>query len=477
MIDEEFRTEYALYNGEYIHISSIYEVINGIQVNKEKELKALKEKAHNKELFCPCGCKSNVTVVAGPKMERRQHFRLLHSDNNKNCIGASEGIVSIQSRIVLNKWLNDKLNTTDIESRVPICSVSDTKRKYEFSFLCDSKKIAVNYCHLQSNISEEKLSILEENRNGRCIIHIVDAKNGGCNGQFPEYLKKIQDIQEFCLLLSIEDAEYHKACLKAVFYDRNIDGSWEEVPFAEALLSDFDINEYGLLLNGISITDLLNSEKSKFTAKQEAKQKEREERAKKAAKELKTQQEAYKKRQEEARKNTQNFGENPYDYNKSFVKKIYDDMFPSYKDFNKKPIKEEPVTTKFYDESDRYERWKNFNVSEELKQQEKQVIDPDGNRWLKCEFCGHIGKEKDFITFGGPGHINLGRCKINCRNVSSPSESNTEETVLIKYDPNKCSDPNCSGTWVLRTNKNTGDRFWGCSNFPNCHESKPYYKK
>lgn len=475
MIDEEFRTEYALHNGKYIHISSIYEIINGKQINKEKELKELRKKAQNNELFCPCGCKSNVTVVAGDKMIRKQHFRLIHSENNKNCIGATEGIVSIQSRIVLDKWLKDKLKTNDIESRIPICSVSDTKRKYEFSFLSESKRVAINYCHLKSNISEEKMSVLEENRKGKCIIHIVDSINGGCNGQFPEYLKRIQDIQGFCLLLSIDSAEYHKACLNAVFYDRNIDGSWEEIPFANALLSDFDINEYGLILNGVSITDLLNSEKVKYAAQQEAEQKRREERARKAAEDLKKQQEALRKRQEEARPNAQNYGKTPYDYDKSFVKKFYDDMFPSYNKVKEEPVKEEPITTRFYDESDRYYRWKEFNVSEELKQQEKPVIDPDGNRWFKCEFCGHIGKEKDFITFGGQGHMNLGRCKINCRNVSSaPLESNKEETIRIKYDPNKCSNPNCNGSWVLRTNKRTGDKFWGCSNYPNCRESKPY---
>ena len=111
MFNEEFRTEYALYNGEYIPISSIYDVIAGKQINKEKELKELRQKARNLELFCPCGCKSNVTVVAGDKMIRKQHFRLLRSENNKNCIGTNEGIVSIQSRIVIDKWRRDKLNT------------------------------------------------------------------------------------------------------------------------------------------------------------------------------------------------------------------------------------------------------------------------------------------------------------------------------------------------------------------------------
>lgn len=34
----------------------------------------------------------------------------------------------------------------------------------------------------------------------------------------------------------------------------------------------------------------------------------------------------------------------------------------------------------------------------------------------------------------------------------------------------KC--PNCGGTLVLRTNKHTGEVFWGCGNFPNCRYSR-----
>lgn len=473
MIDEEFRTEYALCNGEYIHISSIYDVIDGKQINKEKELKELRQKARNLELFCPCGCKSNVTVVAGDKMIRKQHFRLLHSENNKNCIGVVEGIVSIQSRIVIDKWLRDKLNTDDIESRVPVCSVSDTKRRYEFSFLSERKKIAVNYCHLKSNISEEKLSILDENRNGKCIIHIVDAINGSCEEQFPEHLKKIQNKQDFCLLLSIEGAEYPKAHLKAVYYDTNIDKLWKEIPFANAPLSDFDINEYGLSLSGVSLIDLLNSAKTKFASENEAEQKRRDEEAKAREERLRKQQEEQKKRQE-SEQITQNQTENPYDNYKSFVKKYYEDIFPSYKTITKEPVKEEPITTNFHDESDRYFKWKAFSVEEALNNQDTPAIDPDGNRWVKCEFCGYIGKDNDFITFGGPNHVNLGKCK-KCRNLSAPpTEENNSEMMRPKYDPEKCSNPNCTGTWVLRTNRKNNQKFWGCSNYPSCFETKPY---
>lgn len=466
MKENEIKTDYAFYNGTFIHISSIYDVIDGKQINKEAELKALKDKAHNKELFCPCGCKSNVTVVAGPKMARQQHFRLLPSENNKNCIGAKEGINSINSRIVIETWLKDKLKTEDIQKRVPICSISDTERQYEFSFLSENNKIAVNYCNMQSNISEEKLTILDENSLGKCIIHIVDIKNGGCEGQFPEYLKRIQNKQNYCLLLSIEGAEYSKAKLKAVFYDRNYKGLWEETTFADALLSDFEINKYGLIFNHISLTDLLNSAKSKFLSTQEIQKKKVEAAAKAAAERVKKQEEILKTKYT----SKENSNKDPSEFLRSFNKKFYKDIGLSK--INKP--EEDFSNTFVFDESDRYYKWRNFNLSDLLNQQDEQVIDPDGKRWFKCKYCGMPKKESDFITYGGDDGMNTGVCR-SCWKKKNHSSRSNNASMQKRYDSKRCSNPNCNGTWQLRINGKTGQKFWGCTNFRNgCRETKPY---
>ncbi len=51
-----------------------------------------------------------------------------------------EGINSIDSKIALKCWLEDKLHTDDIESRVPIRTVSESERKYEFTFMSAKKE-------------------------------------------------------------------------------------------------------------------------------------------------------------------------------------------------------------------------------------------------------------------------------------------------------------------------------------------------
>lgn len=46
-----------------------------------------------------------------------------------------------------------------------------------------------------------------------------------------------------------------------------------------------------------------------------------------------------------------------------------------------------------------------------INQQDKQVRDEQGNRWIRCELCGEVKEEAEFASYGGPGHVNLGECK------------------------------------------------------------------
>ncbi|GAB6174530.1 hypothetical protein JCM15765_40080 [Paradesulfitobacterium aromaticivorans] len=46
-------------------------------------------------------------------------------------------------------------------------------------------------------------------------------------------------------------------------------------------------------------------------------------------------------------------------------------------------------------------------------QQETQVRDSLGRRWIKCEICGAVETEDKFGSYGGINHINLGVC-YNC---------------------------------------------------------------
>ena len=101
------RTE-AIYNGKSIGIESIYTVIGDKQINIPEKLNWLREKSKKGELFCPCGCGANLILVAGDRNLREQHFRIKDSDTELECTAVTEGKTSIESKIVLKCWLDDK---------------------------------------------------------------------------------------------------------------------------------------------------------------------------------------------------------------------------------------------------------------------------------------------------------------------------------------------------------------------------------
>ena len=73
--------------------------------------------------------------MAGDKNLREQHFRIKDADAFQDCHMVTEGKTSVDSKIVLKCWLDDNLHAEDLESRVPISAVSNSARKYEFSFM------------------------------------------------------------------------------------------------------------------------------------------------------------------------------------------------------------------------------------------------------------------------------------------------------------------------------------------------------
>ena len=255
----------ALCDGKYIGIETIYTVINGRQINIPEKLKELRAKSQRNELFCPCGCGTNLILVAGDKNLREQHFREKSGTGTYECNMPTEGKTSVDSKIVLKCWLDDKLKANDIESMVPIDTVEDTKRKPEFTFLSKDKKFAIRYWRTRANILDDRLDILTGNLSGIKVVYIVDASNGGTEGQYPEALMKLQDRQSFCLLLSVQEGEYDKALLKAVFYDKDLDGLWKEVVFAEGKLSNFSIVDNNILFAENTMEQLLAEAKIVFS--------------------------------------------------------------------------------------------------------------------------------------------------------------------------------------------------------------------
>ena len=49
-------------------------------------------------------------------------------------------------------------------------------------------------------------------------------------------------------------------------------------------------------------------------------------------------------------------------------------------------------------------------VKDKFTQQEHQIRDSSGRRWVQCELCGEIKLESEFGSYGGTNHVNLGVC-------------------------------------------------------------------
>jgi len=432
----------CIYRGKYIGIESIYTVINGLQINIPEKLEDLRTKSKNNELFCPCGCGSNLILVAGDKNLREQHFRLKDGIFKDACNVIIEGKTSINSKIVLKCWLDDKLKSLDIETRVPIQAVDDSTRKYEFTLLSQEKKIAISYCCERENLSDEKLDILESNGQGIDVIYIVDIANSGCNGQYPEGLIKVQRKQGYCLFLEIQDVDYSKAILSAVFYIKDIDGLWQEVSFAEGKIKDFSINENGRITYlGQQLDELKVREESMFLRKCEA------EKLRRLEEERKCKEQYKRKLEEEERR-------------KEALKREIEKAQEMHSNQATELTKKSEETLK-------------RNKSADFSQQEIQVMDSKGNRLIKCEFCERIATVDKFSSYGGPNHVNLGTCKEcaahNPAVKQKIEEKAAKEAKTVKaYASDVC--PECGGR--LQEKNGQYGKFIGCSQFPVCRYTR-----
>ena len=384
----------CLCDGKYIGIESIFTVIDGKQINIPDKLSALRTRSRKGELFCPCGCGANLILVAGDRNLRAQHFRLKDSARQHECTAETERPHSIYSKIVLKCWLDEKLNVSDVETRVPICLVGDTARKYEFSFVSRTSKLAVSYSCNRANLSDEKMEILRANSSGIRLIYIVDALNSCGNGQYPEALMKVQERQGYCLLLDVEEMEYSTAKLSAVFYAQDCTGLWREIEFAAGALREFSISEYGrLLYQNAPLAALCEWKKSEFEREVQQEKIQREQQMKELL-------ERPEREQKQRPKRTQTLPVRRPQNTKSERQRAREKLVHEKEEAGRRAQKKQ-----------REEAFRQ-TLAEQLNQQETQVIDPDGNRWVKCRYCGRVDKTTAFSSYGGRGSVNLGTCKI-----------------------------------------------------------------
>lgn len=74
-------------------------------------------------------------------------------------------------------------------------------------------------------------------------------------------------------------------------------------------------------------------------------------------------------------------------------------------------------------------------------QQETQVRDTVGNRWIKCRFCGEIGRDDMFISYGGAGTLNMGTCRECAAN--NPDFIHWLQDFLLKSKWEVVSESDC----------------------------------
>lgn len=444
----------CLYRDKIIGIETIYTVIDGKQINIPEKLADLRQKSRNNELFCPCGCGSNLILVAGEHNLREQHFRLKENNEALNCTYVSEGEVSINSKVILKCWLDDKLKADDIASRVPISGVDETKRRCEFSFLSLSRGVGVNYSREKENVTDDKLDVLARNSRGIHLIHVVDIFNLNMSGQFPEFLAKIQERQGYCLFLDSYENDYFKSCLTAAVYRRNLDGLWEQILLATDKISNFEIGSNGepVYLEK-QVLSLAEEKISLFDEEQELLRQQREIAKAKAEKD-KARREAQAEKKREEREEER-------------LRKLAEENRIQKEDAENGAFKKQQ-------EAEKEKRCKEFQSNLSTMQFGKMniVCDPYDNRLYICSYCGKIGYEKEFYTYQGSKGICYD-CDKNSQKLKEKREEREkarQEDAASRQKPDPKICPECGKRLIERYGPS--GRFIGCAGFPRCRYTR-----
>lgn len=453
----DIKNSVAYYNDNEIGIETIYTVVGDKQINIPEKVEWLRKLGRNNELYCSCG--ANLILVAGKNNLRTQHFRHKFDSDSEHCSGSTETKESRDSKIVLKCWLEDKLHSADIESRIPIYALEDTKRKYQFSFLCKSRKIALSYCRLDDNLSDEKLRILSDNSKGIRVIYVISSPDYPFNGQYPEFLMKIQKVQGYVLLLSINEDEYMKATLRAVFYEKNLDGIWEEITFAKGRLSSFFLYRDDVTYDFEPLSNRMLATRFQYSSDQKDIKRKREEEAKERERQRLAYEADLERRKEEYRKKAE-------EEKAAAIERAKKEQAERARIAEEERLAKIAAKKKFEEDQAIFME----NLKSQLDKSDVAIKAPDGMTWIKCRICDTIGNPVDFVTeYNGENRVNPGLCK-KCKEKMSSIQ---EPIQITKKENNTC--PRCGKeliTKTARTGANAGKQFLGCSGWPGCNYTR-----
>lgn len=245
----------ALCDGEIVGIESIYTVVGDKQVNIPDKVEELRRKSQAGMLTCPCGCGAQLVLVAGEKSLRKQHFREKAGQEHAGvCQEILESETSILSKIILKCWLEDKLPSPAVKTRVPIKAISKLDRRVEITMLDQQNKVAISYTCDKDFLSDEKLDILKDNLDGIPLTIITDIRNSFIKGQYPEMMMKVQKRQGYCIFLEPGHTDwacgpYSSSKLHIVFFRQGENGLWERKLIIKDYLTMFSFSKNGYLMH------------------------------------------------------------------------------------------------------------------------------------------------------------------------------------------------------------------------------------
>ncbi|MDE7415956.1 MAG: hypothetical protein K2N44_06545 [Lachnospiraceae bacterium] len=248
---DENHQERILYIDELVTIEYSNDEIHYMN-NNSRLFREVRRASREHRLFCTCGCKSNLQLVAGDKSITTQRFFRNYKDFvNPNCC-YDESPVTQKSKILLRAWLNQTLQK-HLLNDIPIAEINKGNRKYELTYYAQEYDFGLVYANEAQNIPFEKIQELDEYKEMH-ILYLSDIHNLLQSGQLPIHQIDMQDKQGYCLFLKINEPEKDEyllsdATLVCMYYIReNLDsGVWVGLPILEDCIMEFSVSSQGTL--------------------------------------------------------------------------------------------------------------------------------------------------------------------------------------------------------------------------------------
>ena len=436
--------------GDRIGIESIFSINSeGKQINIAGKVEELRQKSRKGELLCECGCGAKLILVAGDRHLVKQHYRL------KAGAGKMESDNTFYSKAALKFWLEDNFKVADLETRIPLSRFSGTDRRFELNFYSKSLNLAVCYWNERFDISTEKIEEIEHLMPGR-VLYMASHNNIGTDGQYPEYMIKLQAVQGFLAYLKLDnlqpDSVYESARLIIKILAQKYIKSWTELPVIEAKLNEFTLTSSGdLLLTGLPVKSMAENVLNEFLEEQrqiEISAKEKEE-------ELIAMHEA-EHRDVLARRIIHQYKyKEEIEYMKSGE---YDRALEELKQISIDRAQKELPNEDDHDETTAFlMEWEKVDFDGASR----PIRNLLGKRMLKCSSCGVVSDIGDFEIVGQPTP-GIGVCK-NCGIKKGDSKKPVGRHVINKQIP--C--PRCGADMEKKIT--SAGIFLRCSRHPRCN--------